>query len=135
GVNRPSGTNVSVSTSYPSLSQASTPKYAMTEKVGVLIGNGFNSNEVTNTINYLKEQGVFVVIVSETLNPVTGSDGTKLQVNETFLISSSLLFDSIYVVGGSANNQAKFNNDVMSFVNSAYTQYKPIGVASTGRTL
>src|SRR5690606_1066023 len=44
GVNPPTGTNVPVSTSYPSLSQANTPKYAYTQKVGVVIGDGFNSN-------------------------------------------------------------------------------------------
>src|SRR5690625_247131 len=39
GVDPPSGNNVAVSTSYPSLSQANTPKYAITQKVGVLIGD------------------------------------------------------------------------------------------------
>lgn len=53
GVDRPSGTHVPVSTRYPSLSQASTPKYAHTLKVGVLIGNGFDSEEVINVLNLL----------------------------------------------------------------------------------
>src|SRR5699024_8412911 len=55
GVERPSGTNVPVSTSYPSLSQGSTPKYAYTQKVGVLIGNGFNDNEITNVLKVLEQ--------------------------------------------------------------------------------
>src|SRR5699024_7727911 len=37
GVERPTGTHVPVSTSYPSLSQYNTPRYAYTQKVGVLI--------------------------------------------------------------------------------------------------
>ncbi|GGN53447.1 catalase [Oceanobacillus indicireducens] len=132
GVNRPSGTNVPVSTSYPSLSQANTPKYAYTQKVGVLIGDGFNSNEVNNVLNTLERYGVFVVIISETLGTVTGSDGSELKVDETFLTSSPYLVDSLYVVGGSANNQRKFNADVTEFVHVAYGHYKPIGVATTG---
>jgi catalase len=134
GVNRPSGSNVPVSTSYPSLSQSSTPKYAYTQKVGVLIGNDFNGKEVTNVLHTLKQNGVFVSIISEKLGTVTGDDGTKLKVDKTFLTSSPYLVDSLYVVGGSARNQAKFNQDVMNFVQNAYTHYKPIGAASTGQS-
>ncbi|MGN7388172.1 catalase [Sporosarcina sp. SAFN-015] len=135
GVNRPSGTNVPVSTSYPSLSQASTPKYAYTQKVGVLIGNDFNSNEVINALKVLEDAGVFVVIVSETLGSVTGNDGTKLKVDQTFLTSSPYLLDSLYIVGGSHKNQAKFNYEISEFIQVAYKFYKPIGVATSGQSL
>lgn len=134
GVNRPSGSNVPVSTSYPSLSQANTPKYAYTQKVGVLIGDDFNGKEVSNVLHTLKQNGVFVSIISEKLGTVTGDDGTKLKVDKTFLTSSPYLVDSLYVVGGSARNQAKFNQDIMNFVQNAYTHYKPIGTASTGQS-
>ncbi|MCG5103992.1 catalase [Oceanobacillus alkalisoli] len=134
GVNRPSGTNVPVSTSYPSLSQANTPKYAATQKVGVLIGDGFNYNEVSSVLNTLERYRVFVVIVSETLGTVTGSNGTELKVDETFLTSSPYLVDSLYVVGGNARNQRKFNTDVTEFVHVAYRHYKPIGIATTGQS-
>jgi len=134
GVERPTGTHVPVSTSYPSLSQYNTPRYAYTQKVGVLIGNGFNGNEVINVLKTLEKNGVFVVIVSETLGTVTGADGTKLKVDETFLTTSPYLFDALYVVGGSSKHQAKFNSDVTDFVHVAYKHYKPIGVASTGRS-
>lgn len=134
GVNRPNGTNVPVSTKYPSLSQASTPKYAYSMKVGVLVGDGFNTNEVTNTIKELEKYGVWVVIVSEMLGTVTGSDGTKLKVDETFLTTSPYLLDSLYVVGGQSKNEAKFNSDVTEFIQVAYRHYKPIGVATTGQS-
>ncbi|MED4474840.1 MULTISPECIES: catalase [Bacillaceae] len=134
GVERPSGSNVPVSTSYASLSQYNTPSYAYTQKVGVLIGNGFNGKEVTNVLNYLQQNGVFIDIISETLGKVTGSDGTTIKVNKTFLTTSPYLFDSLYVVGGSAKNEAKFLQDIMDFVSNAYKHYKPIGVASTGQS-
>lgn len=134
GVKRPSGTNVPVNTSYPSLSQASTPKYAYSLKVGVLVGNDFNANEVKNTIKILEEYGVFVVIVSEMLGIVTGDDGTTLEVDDTFLTTSPYLLDSLYVVGGNVKNQAKFNADVTDFINVAYKHYKPIGVSKKGQS-
>lgn len=132
GVNRPSGTNVPVSTKYASLSQSNTPSYAYSLKVGVLVGNGFKSNEVINTLKTLEDAGTFVVIVSETLGTVTGDDGTKLNVDETFLTTSPYLLDSLYIVGGNHKNQAKFNYEITYFTQVAYKHYKPIGVASTG---
>ncbi|GAB4074315.1 catalase [Barrientosiimonas marina] len=134
GVSRPSGTHVSVSTSYPSLSQTGTPKYAFSLKVGVLIGDGFNANEVTRTLQTLKEYGVFVVIVSDTLGTVTGDDGTTLKVDKTFLTTNPYLLDSLYIIGGQSKVQDKFNDEVNEYVNVAYKHYKPIGVASTGQS-
>ncbi|PID20882.1 catalase HPII [Sporosarcina sp. P3] len=134
GVNCPSGTNVPVSTSYPSLSQTTTPKYAYSLKVGVLIGDGFNVDEVMNTMKVLEEFGVFVIIVSDTLGTVTGDNGTKLKVNETFLTTSPYLLDSLYIVGGKSKNQEQFNYELNEYINVAYKHYKPIGIASTGQS-
>lgn len=134
GVERPTGTHVPVSTSYPSLSQYNTPSYANTLKVGVLIGNGFNGNEVTSVLDTLEQNGIFIEIVSETLGTVTGADGTKLKVHETFLTSSPYLLDTLYVVGGTSKNAAKFNSNMTKFIRVAYEHYKPIGVATTGES-
>ncbi|MFC0300839.1 catalase [Virgibacillus soli] len=132
GVARPTGSHVPVSTSYPSLSQYHTPKYAYSLKVGVLISNGFNGNEVTNLLNLLQEYGVFFVIISETLGTVTGDNGVNLKVDATFLTSSPYLLDTLYVVGGSPKNEAKFKTDISKYIRVAYEHYKPIGVATTG---
>ena len=135
GVDPPKGTHVDVSTQYPSLSQENTPKYAATQKVGVLIGNGFNSQEVVNVLKFLDQNGVFITVIGENLNPVVGSDGTKIKVDETFLTSSPYLVDSIYVVGGKGTNQAKFNQNIAYYIRVAYEHYKPIGIATTGQQL
>ncbi|SDC10573.1 catalase [Melghirimyces thermohalophilus] len=134
GVDRPSGSHVPLSTSYPSLSQANTPRNAKTQKVGVLIGNGFNGKEVTNVLNYLQQCVVFVEVISETLGTVTGADGTEIKVDKTFLTTSPYLLDSLYVVGGQSKNETKFHQDITDFVNTAYKHYKPIGVATNAQS-
>ncbi|WP_425435900.1 catalase [Oceanobacillus senegalensis] len=134
GVNPPKGSHVPVEASYPSLSQLNTPHVATTQKVGVLIGNGFNGREVKNMLNTFKQKGVFMDVISEHLGFVTGSDGTKIEVNETFLTKYPVLYDSLYVVGGKAQNQARFMQDVQEFVFKAYKHFKPIGVATTGQS-
>src|SRR5699024_6438675 len=128
------GSNVPVSKSSPALSLSTTAHYAYTQNVGVLIANGFNSNEVKSTLNALQQNGAFIDVISEKLGTVVGADGTKLEVNKTFTSTYPVLFDSFYVVGGRTENQEKFNQDVMHYINEAYKHYKPIGVATTAST-
>lgn len=134
GVDRPSGTHVPISTRYPSLSQANTPRYATTQKVGVLIGNDFNDQEVASVISFLEENNVFIQIIGAQLGVVTGLNGTKINVDETFTTTSPYLVDALYIVGGRHKNQEKFNADILDFIHTAYKNYKPIGVATTGGT-
>ncbi|GGA86674.1 catalase [Ornithinibacillus halotolerans] len=132
GVEPPKNNHVSESRSYPSISQLNTPHSAYTQKVGILIGNGFNGAEVRRVMNMFEQQGVFYDIISEKLGVVTGGDGTQIEANETFLTKYAVLYDSLYVVGGRGENQAKLNQDIMEFVRVAYKYYKSIGVATTG---
>lgn len=132
GVNPPSGTNVPVTQSSPALTK--TKYYPNTQTVAVLIGNGFNGQEVTNTLNVLRQHGVFIDIVSENLGTVTGDDGTTIEVEKIFTSTYPVLFDSIYVVGGSTENQEKFKQNVKNFINETYKYYKPIGVATTAQS-
>ncbi|MGM8216485.1 catalase [Bacillaceae bacterium W0354] len=132
GVEKPSGTHVPVDINYPSLSQMSTPKYAATLKVGVLVGDGFNSNEVNQVLNTLEQAGVFIKVISDKLGYVSGDDGTKLEVEDTFLTSSPYLVDSLYVVGGKSRNEKAFITEMNKYIRVAYEHFKPIGVATTG---
>lgn len=133
GVAHPTGEHVNVSTSYSSLSQANSPKYPNTLKVGILIGNDFNGKEVTEVINALQKNRVQVVMIGETLQPVTCATGTKFNIDQTFLTYSPYLVDSIYVVGGNAKNKTKFTYEINNFIRVAYEYYKPIGVATSGK--
>ncbi|QQK80701.1 catalase [Salicibibacter cibi] len=130
GVERPKGTHVPVTKSSPALSQANTPHYAYTQKVAVLIGDGFSGSEVRNVIELLYEYGVFIEFVSDKLGTATGDDGTKIDIDSTFMTKYSVLFDSFYVVGGHSNNENQFHQNIIDFISQAYEQYKPIGIAT-----
>jgi len=131
GVRPPKGKQVANSQKSPALSMANTPHYAYTQKVGVLIGDGFNDQEVANTLNVLKQNGAWVDIISEKFGTVTGAGGAGIKVDETFTTTYSVLYDSLYVVGGQSKNQLKLNEDIKNFIHDAYKHYKPIGVATT----
>ncbi|MEO4054957.1 catalase [Solibacillus sp. CAU 1738] len=132
GVNPPKGMQVNITASSPALSQKNTTFAPQTLKVGILIGKNFNAAEVNQMIKTFKRYGVCYKVISEKLNPVSSLDGAKLQVDETFLTTAPVLFDSLYVVGGTATDQAKFNSDMTDYIRQAYKHYKPIGIASSG---
>ncbi len=131
GVNRPRGTNVNVSEISPALSQENTNFYPFSLRVAVLIGNDFNGKEVKNVIEMFQQYGVFYDFVGERIGIITGDDGTRIETNETFITTNPTLFDALYVVGGSADDQEKFDEEIYTYINEAYKQYKPIGVATT----
>lgn len=134
GVNPPAGQNVPVTASSPAVSQENTPHYPHTLKVGVLIGNGFKGQEVKNVIESLKQHGVFVETISEKLGTVTGADGIKIKIDQIFVSTHHVLYDSIYVVGGHTGNQTAFDLNVAEYINGTYKYFKPIGVAATGQS-
>jgi catalase len=132
GVEEPQGTHVEVNDSAPSLSLTNTPHSAATQTTAVLIGNGFNDDEVRQTIDTLKEQGDFVFVVSDKLGTVTGNGGMELPVDATFVTTHPTLFDAYYIVGGTSEDQPIFDDHVKEFTRMAYKFFKPIGVATTG---
>lgn len=132
GVNPPTGEQSPVTASSPALSQANTIHVPQTLRVGVLIGNDFNGVEVKAAVRTFRNYGITVDIVGERLGLVRGADGLKVMTNATFLTTDPVLFDALYVVGGTADNQAKFNYDIEYFIDEAFKHFKPIGFATTG---
>lgn len=132
GVEPPATTHVENDQSYPSLSQLNSPHSAMTQKVGVLIGNGFDGKELQSTLDAFAQNGVMYEMIGEKLGPVTCSKGTEFEVDKSFLTVHPVLYDAIYVVGGSAQNQLLFDQHVSDFVRMQYMHMKPIGVAAGG---
>lgn len=133
GVAPPRTKQVEMSQSSPALSQMNTPHYAYTQKVAILIGDGYDAQEVENTLKTLEKNGVFIEIISATLNPVVAQSGVSLKPTKTFLTTAPELFDAFYIVGGSAKNQGQFNQNIRRFTETAYKHYKPIGIAQSAQ--
>ena len=135
GVVRPQGLNVSESRNSPAISMANTPHSAATQKVAVLIGDGYNAAEISDVLNSLNSNGVFVDIIGEKLGSVTAKDGTQLTVEETFKTKHPVLYDAVYIAGGNAVNQGEFNKKAQEFYDMSFKHFKPIGIATTGMPL
>lgn len=135
GVTRPTSTAVEVTDSSPAISLANTPHSARTQKVGVLIADGFDGKAVKSVLQTLEDNGVFIDLISDRLGVRTGSDGTEVEVHEIFFGVHPALYDSLYIVGGQSARQEEFDQRVQEFFRQAYRFYQPIGVASSAEPL
>src|SRR5699024_6170129 len=133
GVERPNIQNVPVSKSSPVLSEANTIFSPKTQKVAVLIGDGFNAEEVESTLKALQKHGVWFDIVSDKLGTVKGMKGERLRVDKIFTSTYPVLYDALYVVGGKVTGENRnFHANISHFVHEMYRHYKPIGVGQMG---
>ena len=130
GVNAPAGSHVPVTAKSPVLSEANTMYSPATQKVGILAGSGFNGLEVKGVIAALEKNLVFYDVIGEKLGPLTGTDNVELEVNKLFITTSPVLYDSLYLVGGKAEDQSKFSLEVKDYMNLAYKNYKPIAIGT-----
>ncbi|PLR79051.1 catalase HPII [Bacillus sp. V3-13] len=131
GANPPQGGGSSITKVSPALSQENTKKKPNTRKVAVIVANDFNGTDLASVLSGLKAEGLQPEIISEKLGTIQGSDGSGLEVDHTFLTADSVLFDAVYVVGGSGESR-KFQNDAAYFVNEAFSHFKPIGATHEG---
>ena len=129
GVNPPNNPISKETKIYPSLSQENTVTKLQTRKVGVIITEGF-TDDLLPVLEALQQNGLKFEIISDRLGFING-ESTILEAKETFLTTSSVLYDAILVVGGKVINKY-FDNYTQKFVKEAYMHYKPIGALSEG---
>jgi len=128
----PGGTGVTESS--PAVSFASRPAPGpQGRKVAILATDGFDHRQVTGVLEDLNRAGVSVKIVSDHGGTIAGAGGERLQVGETFLTSSSVLYDAVFVAGGKQSaGTLRMHGDAVHFVNEAFRHCKPLAAAGEG---
>lgn len=125
---------ISIDRSSP-LSMAYTVKDSIkTRKVAILAADGVNDESVMSMQDALLEQGAVVEIVAPRLGTIIGEKDTIVPVKHSFLTTASVLFDAVYVPGGT-NSVADLasNPDAIHFLNEAYRHCKPIAADTDAR--
>ncbi|ONK23704.1 catalase HPII [Bacillus sp. VT-16-64] len=120
-----------ITKSSPALSQENTVKRSDTRKMAVLVGEGFDKN-LPIILEALQKTGIRPLIISEAQGMIKGGEGIALEVDHTFLTSDSVLFDSVYVVGGAKTGNS-FLQSASNFIKEAYSHYKPVGASFHGK--
>src|SRR5699024_11371773 len=78
----PEGQNVDTKESSPILSESNMPSSPYSQKVGILLKDGFSSKELTDTMKFLTEKGVFIEVISDKLGILKGDDETEIRSEE-----------------------------------------------------
>ncbi|MBD8014833.1 catalase [Planococcus wigleyi] len=132
GVAPPASGGSNVTKASPALSLENTVKSPATRKVGVLIDNGFNEEEVLNVLKELQAKGVQYEVVSEMQGELKGTGGKGITADHTFNTTDPVLYDAIYAVGG-PDVSRKFAKEAARYIGEAFDHYKPIGATHDGQ--
>ncbi len=105
-------------------------------KIAVLLADGFNSNEFNSFAKHMKSLGVKTVVVSKMLGDLNGTDGDKLSVDKSFVTTSSVLYDGLFIPGGKEHIQIlSRQGDAIHMINETYKHCKAIGLMSEAVSL
>ncbi|MFF2089553.1 catalase [Paenibacillus sp. NPDC058174] len=127
------GVAVSPAAISPALSMMTKAKSPATRKVAVMLGTGYQTATAQALLKELTASKITAEIVSNTIAPVKGDDGTLIEPQQSLLTAASVLYDAVYVSGG-AQGVDELLSDVTSagFVREAFQHYKTIAAVGDG---
>ena len=110
------------------LSMAKTIKGIKTRKVALLVADGFDEGELAQVKKALLDQGAQAKIIAPHLGTLKGAKGTEIPVDFSLLTAASVLFDALYIPGGTGNPVVLNNEpEAIEFIRDAFKHCKTLG--------
>ncbi|MEO8472143.1 MAG: catalase [Chryseolinea sp.] len=117
------------------LSMANTIKNSIrTRKVAVLAADGVDEKSLNKVKSALESEGAVVEVIAPKLGMLISENNSQIPVNNSFLTAASVLYDAVYVPGGTnsvATIAAEAN--AIHFLNEAFKHCKAIASDETAR--
>ncbi|SDD96194.1 catalase [Mucilaginibacter pineti] len=116
----------------PALSMADTIKDSIkTRKVAILAADGVDDKSLNILKAAVEAEGGVVEVIAPRLGFLTSVNDEEINVDESLLGAASVLFDAVYVPGGT-NSVATLeaDADAVHFLNEAFKHCKPIAADS-----
>lgn len=112
----------------PSLSMSNTIKNTIRgRKIACLAADGVDANAITQMKAALEAQGAKMEIVAPRQGTLNGANKSKLNADQSFLTTASVLYDAVYIPGGDKHLTAlAADPDAIHFINEAYRHCKAI---------
>jgi catalase len=101
-------------------------------KVAIVCADGVSEKAVLNMKSALIRESAKGFVVAPYQGKVRTDQGGEMPVDFSFLTSSSVLFDAVYIPGGLDMNELSQDPDVMDFLSDAYRHCKVIGAQGEG---
>ena len=119
------------------LSMANTVKNSIrTRKVAILAADGVDESSLKKIQKVLQAEGALTEVIAPKLGFIESEDGSMIEVKRSFLTVASVLYDAVYVPGGTnsvATLAAEAN--AVHFLNEAYKHCKPIAADENARQM
>ena len=98
-----------------------------TRRVAFLVADGVNENSVINMQKALEAEGASVDLVAPKLCALKSANDTAFPVMKSFLTTTSVLYDAVYVPGGASSVATlAAEPDALHFLNEAFKHCKAI---------
>jgi len=119
------------------LSMSNTLKNSIqTRCIAILADNGVDESSLTTMKKALEAAGAKTKIIAPKLGIIKATNGKEIKVDQSFLNTSSVLFDAVYIPSGSESSAALIKEaDAIHFVNEAYKHCKAIAANGDGAIL
>jgi catalase len=119
------------------LSMKNTNKNSIkTRQVAILAADGADYDSVNDMKQVLETAGAQTKIIAPHLGFIETANGKHIKVDQSFLTSASVLFDAVFVAGGSKSAAIlQGEPDAIHFINEAYKHCKAIAANGTGAKL
>ncbi len=102
-------------------------KTIATRQIAFLCSEGFDETSVKNMKTALEKEGAVVKIIAPHLGYIKSSEKKEFEVDQSFLIAASVLFDAVFVPLNK-NDFDDSNNEAIDFINEAYLHCKAIAI-------
>ncbi|MDR7131065.1 catalase [Algoriphagus sp. 4150] len=97
--------------------------------IAVLATDGVDADSLGHYKSALKKEGAEAKIISSHAGSIADSNGDAIKVDHSLLTTSSVLFDAVFVPGGSKSIKTLHKNpDAIRFVDEAYKHFKVITI-------
>ncbi|SDX19517.1 catalase HPII [Nitrosomonas communis] len=104
-----------------------------TRRVAFLAADGVDDDALDAMKKSLTEEGAMVKIIASRHGSIKTASGAEVEVDATWLTTSSVLFDAVYIPGGKTSVDALAEEmDAVHFVNEAFKHCKAIAGVGEG---
>ncbi|MFZ6689640.1 catalase [Undibacterium sp. SXout11W] len=126
-------TNLSLPKS-PALSMANQQENTIkTRRIAILAADGVDEKKLFSMQKALADLGAYGKIVAPFGGKLTSQDGTDITADYSYLTTSSVMFDAVYIPGGKKFIDALMNNVyAIDFIRESYRHCKTIAASDEG---
>src|SRR5690606_18662124 len=96
--------------------------------------DGVDGNAIRNARESLESQGVNVQVIAPHSGMLKTDSGEKIKIDSSFIATSSVLFDAVYIPAGKqSTDELKKNMEAIHFINESYKHCKAIAIEGSAK--